>query len=1261
MAIHVIQSQSIEVLIQGVVQSTQSVSNDPFSVLKPQHFIVPSPAIEAWLTQKMAEQQGMSANSIFHQRIRGFQWFAYQQVLDDKDKVRKANIPRLIMKWRIYQTLKGFIVADENTLAEDHPLFGIIKRIYDAAAQLENGLDKQLKKQSMLYWTAEQVSKLFSNYMQYRGDCQRGCGELCNCPSNWLGQWGRGQELDLEQQFFKTKQAVSAFTLNQAQELEAWQRWLWQQTFHEDFVEMRGIDADFWQILDDENLRAQALKNLPNQLIIFTLLDLPPSQLQFLRRLGQYLDVVILHYNPSQEYWADSVDPNWKRQYDLRVKERFIAKNPKATDADIEKFFNAFTLNFNAEIRESRHPLLTRFGKQARDHFSILSNLSSGEEGQWIDAFVDEEPSNLLTKLQSDILYLVEPEPHAYPIAENDDSIQIHVCHSALRQLEVLKDQLIHWLAQGTADHPHRPSDILVLAPDLKQIEPLIRSVFPHIPNQDSVYLPVKIAGVTQLDAVNAWRAVLGRIQLVQGRFSVEDFADWLSLNATQLRYGLDIANTERMVALLINAGFKRGLDEAHLQRTLSADDSDYRFSFKYALDRLALGVAIPEHTIFAHPQGETLSYAQVLSSDFELIATLIEIYQDFAARREWMIAHETPTLSKQKIHVESWLKRLMQDIVEFEQCGVEALKSVREIVKKQERMLTLANYYDQRNAPQYDAQGAAILHNIDLPLPYLLNEIQNTLEGQFDQALPTGQITFSQIGQIRPLPYKLIVMLNLDSGKFPNRNTHLPFDLMEILKPQLGDRSRLDDDQGAFLDALLLAQENLWLFYNGFDVSDGEVRDPSSVLQELIKHIALIAQSKIISAELEATENVKAYGDIKLQGIEVAEQIQSLYHIHTLQPFDPSGFRSTEQMRFQDQWFEVAQKIHQAENLSQREAWVNTPYPVMQAEMTVLDAGQWIQDVTFPARLYLKTLGVENLRAEDLPALNEPLVLDGLAKYQIRDFLQKQNAEATDSQDITAHLATDMALLQDQLPIGKVQYSAWQMSLAEQDSLKERLRLYAPEVTATTQRQWRIENNVVMNITVPKQHAVNWVSLDASSARGKRRAKVWLEYLLWLSYLNLAGEQAKTLQRIAVFSDATILNTGLSSAEAKAYLLAWFKAYSYGQSEPLVLPSALLLATESKKTSLLLADNQGEVGWQSNEAGQQVLLDFDKLLKKWQESQAFNSSFSKENDESHQKHRDWQFILQEQDTTALLKHACDVFAYDLYQPIYQYQTVVEE
>jgi len=308
MGIHVIQSQRLDVLLQGVMASITQPSNSAFQVFKTQHFIVPSPAQEQWLTQKIAEQQGMTANYQFHQRIRGFQWYAYQQVLENKEQVRKANIPHLILKWRIHQALQPFIQAQQNTLALDHPLYSIVQRIYDSADQLQQGTEKQLKKQSMLYWIAEQVSQLFSNYMIYRGHCQRACQGNCICTGNWLSAWGQNRALDIEQLISKTDQETSAFTLNQTQQLEAWQRWLWQNYFHDDFLEIQGIDADFWQLLDNEQTRQQALAQLPNQVIVFTILDLPPSQLQFLRRLGQYLDVVILHYNPSQEYWADSVE-----------------------------------------------------------------------------------------------------------------------------------------------------------------------------------------------------------------------------------------------------------------------------------------------------------------------------------------------------------------------------------------------------------------------------------------------------------------------------------------------------------------------------------------------------------------------------------------------------------------------------------------------------------------------------------------------------------------------------------------------------------------------------------------------------------------------------------------------------------------------------------------------------------------------------------------------------------------------------------------
>ncbi|MBE2171144.1 exodeoxyribonuclease V subunit gamma [Acinetobacter oleivorans] len=1208
MGIHVIQSQRIDVLLQGVLASTSQASTHPLQVLKTQHFIVPSPAVEQWLIQKLAEQQGMSANYQFHQRVRGFQWYAYQQVLTaHKEQVRKANIPRLIFKWRVHQALHEFIQPDTMSIDTSHPLHSIVQRIYDSADRLEQGIDKQLKKQKMLYWVAEQVADLFSNYMIYRGQCQRGCENSCTCPENWLSAWGQGRALDIEKYIVQKDEEVTAFALHQTEELERWQRWLWQQHFHDDFVQMQQIDALFWQELDHPDRSKRAISRLPNQVVIFTLLDLPPSQLQFLRRLGQYIDVLILHYNPSQEYWADSVDPLWKQRYDLGVKERFIAKNPKATDAEISDFFNKFTLNFNAEARESRHPLLTRLGKQARDHFSLLSNLSTGEEGKWVDAFVDDFPESLLGKVQSDILHLVEPQAKQYELASDDDSIQIHVCHSTLRQLEVLKEQLICWLAKPH-EQPRRPNDILVLVPNLADIEPLIRSVFPATATEQGVHLPVKIAGVASLDALNAWRAVIGRIQLMQGRFSFDDFADWLSLHATQQRYELEYVQVERILNLLADAGFKRGLDAEHLKRSLCEGDDDYRYSFKFALERLALGIAVPVHATF----NQVLSYAKVQPGDFELIGTLIQIYQDLNERRDWLTLHE-----QGKVYtVEYWLQVLSKDIVEFEQVGVAALKAVREIVKKQERMLTLASYYAETET--------GTLRKITLPLPYIIEEIQRTLESQSTQAEPTGQITFAQIGHIRPLPYRLMVILNLDGGQFPNRDTHVPFDLMDALRQQLGDRSRLEDDQGAFLDALLLAQDNLWLFYNGFDVNDGEVREPSSILQEFREHLALI-----VKAEDDVPENVV------VEGIEIPSQLKQLYHLHDLQPFDPKGFTVEKSViRYQDHWFKVASQIQQISG--NRQPWANTTYPLQAPDMLVLDSQQWIQDVTFPARLYLKTLGVENLGSVGVLDQNEPLLLDGLGRYAIRHFLQQAEQHAQPE------------VLIDQLPVGKVKYSAWQQGVFEQECLLERLHHYAPAVTPTTQRIWRIAKQLHMNITVPKSETQDWVSMEPSSARAKRRAKVWLEHLLWLAYLN-EGSAGAEKRRIVVFSDQTVICSGVSSEQARQYLQPWFKIWRHAQQQPLVLPAALLLKPLEKAKAYQ---------WETTNQAEKAKLDeksYTELLKYWNETGSFTTMDMTQN-EACKLHRDWSFILQEQDAQALLQHACDEFAYDLYHPVFQFQ-----
>ena len=369
------------------------------------------------------------------------------------------------------------------------------------------------------------------------------------------------------------------------------------------------------------------------------------------------------------------------------------------------------------------------------------------------------------------------------------------------------------------------------------------------------------------------------------------------------------------------------------------------------------------------------------------------------------------------------------------------------------------------------------------------------------------------------------------------------------------------------------------------------------------------------------------------LEALQIPPQLYPLYHLHRLQPFDPLGFVSDRPVRFQDQWFKVASQIQQVKG--ERQAWVNTRYPVEHDEMLILNSQQWIQDVAFPARLYLKTLGVENLTATELVDQTEPLLLDGLGKYAIRHFLQQQDEQ------------TSAGILQDQLPVGKVQHSAWQQSRLEQQRLLERLQQYAAAPTLTTQRVWRISKQLQMVCVTPKQNVQDWVSVEASSARAKRFVKVWLEYLLWLAVLN--DDSATEKRRIVVFSDQTVICEGLGSEQAKHYLKHWLQLWQEAQQQPVVLPAALILKPIEKGKSYEWVEQESR--WVLGEDSQK------QVLKDWNDTGDF-SGFDMTQNEACKLHRDWQFLLQEQDATALLQYACDHYSYALYQPIFEFLRV---
>ncbi|ESK35508.1 hypothetical protein P256_02600, partial [Acinetobacter nectaris CIP 110549] len=214
--------------------------------------------------------------------------------------------------------------------------------------------------------------------------------------------------------------------------------------------------------------------------------------------------------------------------------------------------------------------------------------------------------------------------------------------------------------------------------------------------------------------------------------------------------------------------------------------------------------------------------------------------------------------------------------------------------------------------------------------------------------------------------------------------------------------------------------------------------------------------------------------------------------------------------------------------------------------------------------------------------------------------------------------------------------------------TLLERLHTYADKPTETTQQTLCISEYVYLRITVPKQASeTQWVVLRLSSSQPERRAQEWLNYLLWLQYLDL-DEQSQDYRYIVVFSDQTMIYEGVSSAKACTLLKDWWALWQQAMVTPIVLPAQLLLSLSKKNKQPEWTEEKSldKKTWQT-------------LSKHWNDPQKHNKAISADEDKASKYHQEWQFILQEQDANALLEKHCREWAYRLYAPIYEHLNTI--
>jgi len=651
---------------------------------------------------------------------------------------------------------------------------------------------------------------------------------------------------------------------------------------------------------------SQRPQGLPRRLFVFATLNVSPD---VLRVIASQARVGILHFylpSPTRAYWGD-----------------------------MQTLAEKLRSGVEAPFAEDENPLLQAWGAAGRDFVEVLGSYEVVHPRGEIEAYVEPEeyPKYLLHRLQADLFYRrgsTEPKRPAFD--KNDASLQIHACHTPLREVQVLHDQLRALLEDNRFNPPLEPRQIAVLAPDITPYVPWLEAVFGSRSGEGG-HIPWTLADTSPLHDEPLAELFLQLLNLPLSRFGLNELLDLLASAPLAQTTGLDITAIERLQHWLYSAGARWGLHAAHRQQHQAPADNAYTWQF--ALDRLLLGYAsgsdeaIADIAPWPHLEGSALS----------ALDTLIGLLRVLARQRH-VLADALPPVQWQQ-RLLSLLHTLLPENP-TDNATARALERLQRLIHEFADNATRAGFSAPVSADVVRAHFASVLAQTDTRAPLL-----------------TGGVSFGRMVPLRLLPFRVICVLGMNDGDYPRRDpvaglSRLTADLHSNQRRR-GDRSLREDDRFLFLQLFSAAQEVFYLCYLGTHPRDGSTREPSVLVSDLIE---AAAQCHVDTA----ASNVRKHLVVK----------------HTLHPFASAAFGDQNEPRrfsYQQQWHQAAERIgHDRHRL---QPWCHDGLSLTRPAESHLPLTALYQFLKDPIGHFLKQhLGVRLAEEIDHAQDSEPLLI---------------------------------------------------------------------------------------------------------------------------------------------------------------------------------------------------------------------------------------------------------------------------------------------
>jgi len=668
---------------------------------------------------------------------------------------------------------------------------------------------------------------------------------------------------------------------------------------------------------------------LPARLSVFGVSALAPFYLALFDALARHCEVTFFRLEPCADYWGE-----------IPTRRELLRNAQEGTPPPEDR----------------GHRLLRAWGRQGREFQRQVLEFD-WDPGDGME-FADPEEGSMLADLQRGILHLPDGLPgratspdEPSGIEETDEdrlggslrptvpgasaeapsplaSIQVHVCHGPLRELQVLRDHLLEWFAGGLA-----PREVLVLTPRIETYAPLLPAVFGG-ESGGGPRIPWSVSDRSRRSGSRLAGAFQRLLALPDSRLEVDEVLLFLEEPAVLRRFGLSGAGLLTVREWLREAPVWWGLDAA--ARDGLGLGSDAVGTWRRGVDRLLLGHAMEASS---GVQVDGIVPMAAVSGDRALAAgSLAEFLAVLETHlRDW----------REPRSPSGWSAALHAAFDAFflpESSGADDVAVVRDALTGL-------------------ASQSAGQESEPVPLTLVAEALRTVLEaGDSGGGFLSGGVTFCALQPMRSVPARVICVLGLSDDAFPRRPITPEFDLLSRY-PMPGDASRGEDDRYLFLETVLSARERLYLSHPGLSVRDASEAPPSVVVGDLLDSLA------------------ERWGD---------DAVEALVVRHRLHPWSALYFGEDPRLFTHSPGAAEAARLLGGPR-RRAASFCPEPLPPPEvpdgsATTRVVELRDLHEFLSNAARYFCeRRLGLRLSREEEELAAREPFVLEGLARYGIR------------------------------------------------------------------------------------------------------------------------------------------------------------------------------------------------------------------------------------------------------------------------------------